>query len=70
LGAEIEIKKIYGKKPIKKLTSGRYDGIIIAVAHEYLKKMGIKKIIRLGKKNHVIFDLKSIFDKKYTSITL
>ena len=70
LAAEIEIKKIYGKKPIKKLTSRKYDGIIIAVAHEYLKKMGIKKIIRLGKKNHVIFDLKSIFDKKYTSITL
>ena len=70
LATEIEIKKIYGKKPIKKLTSGKYDGIIIAVAHEYLKKMGIKKIIRLGKKNHVIFDLKSIFDKKYTSLTL
>ena len=70
LAAEIEIKKIYGKKPIKKLTSRKYDGIIIAVAHEYLKKIGIKKIIRLGKKNHVIFDLKSIFDKKYTSINL
>ena len=70
LAAEIEIKKIYGKKPIKKLTSRKYDGIIIAVAHEYLKKMGIRNIIRLGKKNHIIFDLKSIFDKKYTSITL
>ncbi len=70
LAAEIEIKKIYGKKPIKKLTSGRYDGIIIAVAHEYLKKLGIKKIIRLGKKNHVIFDLKSIFSKKYSDLTL
>ena len=70
LATEIEIKKIYGKKPIKKLTNRKYDGIIIAVAHEYLKKMGIRNIIRLGKKNHIIFDLKSIFDKKYTSITL
>ena len=70
LATGIEIKKIYGKKPIKKLISGKYDGIIIAVAHEYLKKMGIKKIIRLVKKKHVIFDLKSIFDKKHTDLTL
>jgi len=70
LATEIEIKKIYGKKPIKKLTNQKYDGIIIAVAHKYLKKMGIEKIIRLGKKNHVIFDLKSIFDKKHTDLTL
>ena len=40
LASEIEIKKIYGKKPIKKLISGKYDGIIIAVAHKYLKKNG------------------------------
>jgi UDP-N-acetyl-D-glucosamine/UDP-N-acetyl-D-galactosamine dehydrogenase len=70
LATGIEIKKIYGKKPIKKLTNRNYDGIIIAVAHDYIKKMGIEKIIRLGKKNHVLFDLKSIFDKKYTSLTL
>ena len=67
MASEIEIKKIYGKKPIKKLISGKYDGIIIAVAHKYLKKMGIEKIIRLGKKNHLIFDLKSIFSKNYNS---
>ena len=70
LASEIEIKKIYGKKPIKKLISGKYDGIIIAVAHKYLKKMGIEKIIRLGKKNHLIFDLKSIFPKNYNSFNL
>ena len=55
LAAEKEIKKIYGKKPIKKLTIRKYDGIIIAVAHEYLKKMGIEKIIKLGKKKSCNF---------------
>ncbi len=64
------IQKIYGKKSIKKLINYKYDGIIIAVAHDEFKKMGIRRIVRLGKKNQVIFDLKSIFDKKYTNLTL
>jgi UDP-N-acetyl-D-glucosamine/UDP-N-acetyl-D-galactosamine dehydrogenase len=65
-----DIKKIYGKKPLKKLINGIYDGIIIAVGHEYFKKMGIKRIYKLGKKKRVIFDLKSIFDKNHSDLTL
>ena len=65
-----EIKKEYGKKSITKLTNEKYDGIIIAVAHECFKKLDIKNIIKLCKNNKVIFDLKSIFDKKHTDLTL
>jgi len=65
-----EIKKEYGKKSITKLINKKYDGIIIAVAHRCFKKIDIKAIIKLCKKNKVIFDLKSIFNKKYTDLTL
>ena len=70
LTTQADIKKIYGKKSIIKLIDKKYDGIIIAVAHEYFKKMGINKIIKLGKKKHVIFDLKPIFYKDYSDLTL
>ena len=65
-----EIKRIYKKKPIKNLNKNKYDGIIIAVGHQQFIKMGIQSISKIGKKNKVIFDLKSLFEKKYTDIRL
>ena len=56
-----EIKKIYNIFPKSNLTNQLYDGIIIAVAHEKFKKMGINKIYNLSKKKHVIYDLKYLF---------
>ena len=70
LSSQADIKKTYGKKSILKLVNKKYDGIIIAVAHDYFKKMGIEKIIKLGKNNHVIFDLKSVFNKNYSDLKL
>lgn len=37
-----------------------YDGIIIAVAHNQFTKMSAEDIRSLGKKQHVLYDLKSI----------
>jgi len=51
-------------KLIRKLGKNKYSCIVIAVAHKKFKEMGIKKIKKLGKKNVVIFDIKSIFDKR------
>ena len=70
LSSQADIKKTYGKKSTLKLVNKKYDGIIIAVAHDYFKKMGIEKIIKLGKNNHVIFDLKSVFNKNYSDLKL
>ncbi len=70
LSSQADIKKTYGKKSILKLVNKKYDGIIIAVAHDYFKKIGIEKIIKLGKNNHVIFDLKSVFNKNYSDLKL
>ena len=68
--SEKDIKKTYGRKPIKKLVLAKYDGIIIAVAHDQFKKMGIKYIKKLAKTKNVVFDLKSIFKRNEADLSL
>ena len=65
-----EIKKIYSIYPISNLDLTTYDSILIAVAHEEYKKMGIKFISNLCKKNHVIYDLKYLFAKNEVDLRL
>lgn len=50
----------FGIAPVEQPKSGKYDAVIIAVAHHQFKSMGIKAIRALGKKNHVLFDIKYI----------
>ena len=59
-----EAQNEYGIFPICELEEGRYDAIIIAVAHDEFKKMGASKIKSLGKCNHVLFDVKYVLDAK------
>jgi UDP-N-acetyl-D-galactosamine dehydrogenase len=47
-----------------------FDGVIIAVGHDFFKKIGIKKIKSLCKKKSVIFDIKNQFNSKYIDGTL
>ncbi len=49
---EYQIKLI--KKPIK----GRYDAIVLAVAHDIFKDLSSKQINAFGKDIHVIYDIK------------
>ena len=65
-----EIKEIFNAYPQSELSKNTYDGIIIAVAHKKFKKMGFKAILKLCKKNHVIYDLKYLFSKNQTSLRL
>ncbi len=65
-----EIKETYNNYPILKLTQNNYDSILIAVAHDDFKKMGLKFISNLCKKNHVIYDLKSLFNKDGVDLRL
>ena len=53
-----------------KLVKNNYDGIIIAVAHNKFREMGINAIFNLCKKNHVIYDLKNLFNSKKVSLRL
>lgn len=52
------------------ITENKYHLIILSTPHNSIKKLGIKKISSLGKKNFIFFDLKSVFSKKYSDFTL
>ncbi|WP_151765342.1 Vi polysaccharide biosynthesis UDP-N-acetylglucosamine C-6 dehydrogenase TviB [Acinetobacter soli] len=49
---------------------GRYDAIILAVAHDQFKAMGSKAIHALGRVNHVVYDLKYVLDHAQSDIRL
>ena len=50
----------FGINPVEQPEPGKYDAVIIAVAHHKFKSMGSTAIHALGKKNHVIYDIKYI----------
>ena len=52
----------YGIKPIGKPAKGRYDAVVLAVAHNEFKNMGIAEIRSFAKKPHVLYDIKYVFD--------
>lgn len=65
-----DVKSNYDTYASNKLIENTYDGIIISVAHSIFKKLGIKKIKSLCKKNHIIYDLKHLFSKKDVDLRL
>ena len=56
----------YGIKPIATLEEGKFDAILLAVAHEQFKQMDIKQVRALGKADSVIYDLKYLFPAEQT----
>ena len=70
LANEDEIKYLFGRKKISRFLPNNYDGVIIGVGHDKFKKMGIKRIKSFCKSNHVIFDLKGLFEKKHSNFQL
>ncbi|MES4779082.1 Vi polysaccharide biosynthesis UDP-N-acetylglucosamine C-6 dehydrogenase TviB, partial [Pseudomonas aeruginosa] len=47
-----------------------YDGIILAVAHSEFKNMGAENIRKLGKAEHVLYDLKYLLDEDKSDLRL
>ncbi len=60
----------YTVQTLSELSGQKYDGIILAVAHQQFKEMGNEKIRSLGKSNHVLYDLKYIFSADKTDLRL
>ncbi len=60
----------YGLLPIKEPQENRYDAIVLAVAHDEIKKLGAKKIRGYGKNNHLLYDLKYLFSAEETDLRL
>ncbi len=65
-----EIKKTYNVYPISNISKKKYDSVLIAVAHEKFKLMGIKFISSVCKNKHVIYDLKYLFSKEEIDLRL
>jgi UDP-N-acetyl-D-glucosamine/UDP-N-acetyl-D-galactosamine dehydrogenase len=56
-----EAEHEYGLRPVKKLKEGSYDAVVMGVAHDEFRKMGIDRIRKLGRKEHVLYDIKYVF---------
>lgn len=65
-----EAEKTYGLPIIKDAPLGTYDAVIVAVAHNEFKVMGIDKIKSFCKPEHLIYDLKYVFNKQDTHLRL
>lgn len=60
----------YGITPIREPEPGKYDAIVLAVAHQQFREIGAAGLRRLGKEKHVLFDLKYILPKADSDIRL
>ena len=60
----------YGVQMLPEQLMQKYDGIILAVAHNQFKKMGIQKIRSFGKTKSILYDLKYIFSADQSDLRL
>ncbi|PPD32627.1 MAG: Vi polysaccharide biosynthesis UDP-N-acetylglucosamine C-6 dehydrogenase TviB [Methylomonas sp.] len=60
----------YAIRPINQPGLGKYDAMILAVAHQEFKEMPIKEIRALGKAQSIIYDLKYLFPADQTDARL
>jgi UDP-N-acetyl-D-galactosamine dehydrogenase len=65
-----DAQREYGITPVQVLEDAQYDAIILAVAHQQFRDIGVAKIQALGKPAHVIYDLKYLFAAHETTLRL
>jgi UDP-N-acetyl-D-galactosamine dehydrogenase len=59
-----EARHEYGITPVEHVQEGKYDAIILAVAHRQFRDLGAAGIRRLGKEEHILYDLKYVLGKE------
>ncbi|MFY3632849.1 Vi polysaccharide biosynthesis UDP-N-acetylglucosamine C-6 dehydrogenase TviB, partial [Achromobacter xylosoxidans] len=52
------------------LEQGKYDAVILAVAHHQFKDMGAEGIRKLGKPEHILYDLKYVLSPAESDLRL
>jgi UDP-N-acetyl-D-galactosamine dehydrogenase len=65
-----DAEREYGIKPVQTPQEGKYDAIVIAVAHREFYAMGAEGIRRLGKQPHILYDVKYVLDKQDADMRL
>lgn len=58
-----DVQKEYGLQLIREPQAGKYDAVILAVAHHQFRDMGLAKLRSLAKVSHVIFDVKGVLPR-------
>jgi UDP-N-acetyl-D-galactosamine dehydrogenase len=56
----------YGIRPIDQVVEGKYDAILLAVAHDEFKKLTEKQIRAYCKDAHVLYDIKYLLGANET----
>ena len=56
-----EAEHEYGLRPIRRLRNGIYDAVVLGVAHDEFRRMGVERIRALARRNHVLYDIKYLF---------
>jgi UDP-N-acetyl-D-galactosamine dehydrogenase len=57
-----EAEHEYGISPVKRPRKGAYDAIVLAVAHRQFAELGTAALRKFARPNHVIYDIKYLFD--------
>jgi len=65
-----QAKHEYNLSLTEKPEACHYDAIILAVAHNQFKSLGVDEIRKLGKQHHVLYDLKYILPKESVDMRL
>jgi UDP-N-acetyl-D-galactosamine dehydrogenase len=65
-----EAEHEYGLRPLAQPASGTYDAVVVAVAHDTFRDMGVAAIRALCKPDHVIHDIKGILPKESADLRL
>lgn len=65
-----EARHEYGISPVDHPEKGKYDAIILAVAHDQFRQMPIAEIRSLGTQQTIIYDLKYLFPADQTDARL
>jgi len=55
-----EAEHEYGLRPVRRPVARTYDSIVMAVAHQQFRDLGIDAIRKYAKKDHVLYDIKFV----------
>ena len=65
-----EAKHEYGLELVTKPETEAYDGVILAVGHDTYRDVGATVLRSYGGRNHVFYDLKSVFMREESDLRL
>jgi UDP-N-acetyl-D-galactosamine dehydrogenase len=60
----------YGIDLVESPSPDQYDAIVLAVAHRQFRELGSQQVRRWGKQEHILYDLKYVFEVGQSDIRL